>query len=298
MKLAIFFSDGLIGNVTISKLVPQIIAMGIEPVLIKGNGPAVKRAKIPELHSLSFLETSLLTNVVEPFFVRKNSSEHAECTTISGLAEKYNLELLETDDVNSPEFAEMLFNEKKIMHGVSIRFYPKFGKEIIDRFRECGFLWNLHTGLLPKYKGVFIPYRAIENNDTHYGWTLHNVNYEIDCGSIIALDKLPLNKQKPVLNTYLNMCEKGAAMIMGALMFFQKRGTIPSQKQTTYFDSYYTFPTAQEMQQWQAKGVIFSHDIIETYTSLFTSKGSTGEKQLRAELEKAIDQHALKRKAA
>ncbi len=298
MKVAIFFSDGLIGNVTISKLVPQIISMGIEPVLVKGNGPAVKRAKIPELSSLSFLETSLLTHVVEPFFVNQPSIEHKKCNTISALAEKYNLELLETDDVNSPEFAAMLFNEKKIMHGVSIRFYPKFGKKIIDRFRENGFLWNLHTGLLPKYKGVFIPYRAIENNDTHYGWTLHNVNYEIDCGSVIAFDKLPLNKQKPVLDTYLDMSEKGAAMIMGALMFFQKRGTIPCQKQTTHFDSYYTFPTAQEMQRWQAKGVVFSQDIVETYANLFTAKGSAAEKNLRTELKKAVDRQRLQRKAA
>lgn len=297
MKIALFLSDGLIGHVTLNNIVPQILQLGIQPIIVKSRGPNIERAKIPELKELSFLETDLLTDVVEP--VLDSLPVHQEyegyCYTTRQLIDRYNIEYVETDDVNDHAFISELFDKRKVDGGISLRFYPIFKSDIIDRFNQNGFLWNMHTGLLPKYKGVFIPYHSIENNEKYYGWTLHQIARKIDTGDIIAIDKLPLDRHKPVLDTYLDMTEKGAAMIMGALMCYQKYGELKGLKQITDRESYFTYPMAQEMDKWNRDGIIFSNDIIETYVRYFTAPETVQETLLRNSLLEATapaKQHA------
>jgi methionyl-tRNA formyltransferase len=293
MKIAIFFSDGLIGNVTLNRLVPQMIDIGIEPILFRSRGSNIARAKIPELQELSYLETGLLQDVVEsilqsmPTFHRETSKKL--CLTTKKIIEKYNLEFHDVDDVNNAEFISYLMNDSGIIGGISVRFYPKFKPEIIKQLNNKGFLWNLHTGLLPKYKGVFIPYRSIENNEEFYGWTLHEIANDIDTGAIIATDKLPLNPNKPVLDTYLDMTDRGVAMIMGALLFYQKRGELKGIPQVMDKDSYFTYPVRAEMQRWNNRGIIFADDIVKVYTDLFTVAGTVQETALRDKLIIAIN---------
>jgi len=288
MKVGIFYSDGLIGNITLNKVVPQMIEAGIEPVLFRSRGPNIKRASIPELKALSFLETDLLKLVVEPTLSSFSYAENIFFTTPQ-LIINYNLEHHDVLDVNAPEFIRYINYSKDLTGAISIRFYPKFKFEIINALNKKGFLWNLHTGLLPKYKGVFIPYRAIENREKYFGWTLHEVASEIDTGDIIATDKLPLIKNQPVLNTYLDMTEKGSAMVMGALLFYKSRKTIPAKKQDVDIDSYFTYPTSNEMKQWNNQGIRFADDIVETYCDLFAVRGSKEENILRLRLSEFIE---------
>lgn len=291
MKIMLFIGDGVIGHVTLNRLITDMVSMGIEPVVLRTKAPALKKANIAELKLLSFLESGLLTKVTEPLLntYQPDGIEPLNLT-LPALADKYDLEVRNVDDVNGAEFIASVVSDDEISGAISLRSYPIFQPEIIGVLREKGFMWNLHTGFLPKYRGVFIPYHAIANNEREYGWTLHEIASGLDLGAIIATDTVLLDPQKPILDTYLSMTDKGASMLVGALMHFQKRGYIPSTRQTEMLDSYYTFPTAQEMLKYDAKGIRFSDDITSTYTSLFTVKGSLKERllgeRIRAELEK------------
>lgn len=296
MRVALFTCRGLVAHITLNKIIPQMLDMGIEPVLFGRQDPDIERAKIPELKRISFLESGLLQNVVEPVLndLPAHRSPDKLCYTVEQLVDWYGLQYEYIDKMNNSSFIDHLIDRKNITGAISIRYYHKFKPEIINRFNQNGFIWNMHTGLLPQYKGVHMPYRAIEKNEKYYGWTLHHVDENIDTGHIIATDKLPLDRNKPVLDTYLDMTEKGAAMIMGALMFYQKYGELKGLKQMTDHDSYFTYPTAQEMDKWDRDGIIFSNDIIETYVRYFTAPGTVQETLLRNSLLEAtapISQH-------
>jgi len=290
MKIMIFIGDGVIGHVTLNRLIPDMMNMGVEPVIVKTQSSTLEKANIPELKALSFLESALLSNVVEPFLEKSNQDNKAAPLNLPLplLAQKYDLDVREISDVNSKEFIESVIADEEIIGGISTRSYPIFQKEIINVFNEKGFMWNLHTGLLPKYKGVFIPYHAIANGEQEYGWTLHEIVPDIDLGNIIATDTVPLDPNKPVLDTYLSMTDKGASMVMGALMHFKEKEFIPSKNQITMLDSYYTFPTAQEMASFDEKQIRFAGDIADTYAGLFTISGSLEETQLRQKINSEV----------
>jgi len=56
-------------------------------------------------------------------------------------------------------------------------------KKFIDNF--TGEIINIHPSLLPKYKGLNTHRRALENNETVSGCTVHYVNENLDDGDIV-----------------------------------------------------------------------------------------------------------------
>jgi methionyl-tRNA formyltransferase len=75
---------------------------------------------------------------------------------------------------------------------VSIRFGLILESKIIA-IPKFGVI-NLHSGELPKYRGVMATFRAMQQNDTEYGTTVHYINDSgIDNGEIISISKQPLD---------------------------------------------------------------------------------------------------------
>ncbi|MCO7222906.1 phosphoribosylglycinamide formyltransferase [Pleionea sp. CnH1-48] len=50
----------------------------------------------------------------------------------------------------------------------------------------AGKMLNIHPSLLPKYPGLHTHRRALENQDTHHGSSVHLVTEELDGGPVIA----------------------------------------------------------------------------------------------------------------
>ncbi len=291
MKVALFIRNGIVGNVVLNKLVQQMLEMGITPVLFNTGEPYYQKSDIPELNEVGFLETGLLRDVVEPFMevMPPPSNRNVALYTNKQLVKRYGLEYYEVNDVNGFDFAKHIVNDDKIVGGISIRILPIFKQEIINIFEEKGFMWNMHTGLLPRYKGVHIPYRAMVNNESIYGWTLHRTNSGVDTGAILITDYLPLNPKAPVLDTYLGMTDKGADMIVNALASYSEKGTPAGTPQTTESGSYFTYPTREEMKGWNAQGIIFSNDIVDTYVGLYAVPNTLQAQALKNRLEKEIE---------
>lgn len=55
-----------------------------------------------------------------------------------------------------------------------------------------GRLLNIHPSLLPKYQGLNTHQRAIDNNDSEHGCSVHFVTEQLDGGPVILQAKVPL----------------------------------------------------------------------------------------------------------
>ena len=72
------------------------------------------------------------------------------------------------------------------MEVLSNCFIKNFGNKII----------NIHPSLLPKYKGLNTHKRALENNETYSGCTVHFVTSKLDSGKIISQKKVLIDEDE------------------------------------------------------------------------------------------------------
>lgn len=297
--IALFIRNGMIGNIALNKALPMIIKMGFQPVLFNTGEPYSKKADIPELREIGFLETALLRDVVAPYLKEAGALTHngtpipGLCYSNEDLAKVYKLDYEVVADVNDPGFVSRIEADKNLIGSHSTRILQIFHEDLLAAFesKEKGFVWNTHTGLLPQYKGVHIPYHAIEDNQKVYGWTIHKKERGIDTGEILALDWLELDPTYPVLFTYLDMVPKGAKMLEDVLSQYKRNGEVASKQQPMFMkNSYYTHPTSQQMQRHEKNGVRFATDIeaVNTYMRSYTMAGTAQAVELERLLWEAI----------
>ena len=84
-------------------------------------------------------------------------------------------------------------------------FMKILSEDFIRKFK--GKILNIHTSLLPKYKGLKTHERVIKNMEKYSGCTVHLVNSRLDSGKIVLQKKIklskketPLSLQKKILN--------------------------------------------------------------------------------------------------
>tara|TARA_B100001029_G_scaffold170958_1_gene167291 strand:- start:200 stop:772 length:573 start_codon:yes stop_codon:yes gene_type:complete len=105
------------------------------------------------------------------------------------LAYKNNIDVISldiNDFKNKSDFEEEILKLIKPynLKLVCLAGYMKIlSKRFIDKFP--GRIINIHPSLLPKYKGLNTHRRAIENNETVTGCTVHYVNENLDGGEIV-----------------------------------------------------------------------------------------------------------------
>ncbi len=110
--------------------------------------------------------------------------------SVSQLAEKNNLKLFKTNNINNLEF----INEMKTLKP-ELAFtaqFPQIYKEDFIKIFPKGCI-NLHFAPLPKYRGCFPIPHAIINNEKEFGVTIHHINTGVDNGPIIAQTLFPID---------------------------------------------------------------------------------------------------------
>ncbi len=75
-------------------------------------------------------------------------------------------------------------------------FMRILGAELVSAFRNR--IVNIHPSLLPAYKGLDTHQRALENQETHHGVSIHLVTAELDDGPILLQGRYPIEQDDQV----------------------------------------------------------------------------------------------------
>lgn len=117
------------------------------------------------------------------------------------MAQKQNIDVLYTINVNSEEFLTRLKEYPSDLY-VSMSFNQIF-RENIRNIPEKSVI-NCHAGKLPYYRGRNILNWALINDEKEFGITVHYVDSGIDTGDIILQDTYPITDE----DTYQTLLEK------------------------------------------------------------------------------------------
>lgn len=150
------------------------------------------------------------------------------------------------DDVNS-KFAVEKIREMAPQLIISIRFGQILRHAVIEipRFGVV----NLHSGILPAFRGVMASFWAILRGEKEIGTTLHYIeDATIDTGRVIAISRRGVDFSASLVENILALYEAGCGDIIEFLAKVEKGEEIKFlQQENLGVSNYYSYPSREDL---------------------------------------------------
>ena len=139
---------------------------------------------------------------------------------------------------------------------VSIRYRRILKGEVIA-IPRLGVL-NLHSGVLPDYKGVMATFWAMLHKEEIIGSTLHRiVDSGIDTGPVIGIRPVPADYGSSYLTNVLRLYGPGCDMIVEALQALET-GKEPKSTAQAPGGEYFSTPEAADLERFKARTLVLA----------------------------------------
>lgn len=131
---------------------------------------------------------------------------------------------------------------------------------------------NLHSGLLPQYRGVLATFRALLHGDDAIGCTLHWIDSpKIDEGAVIGTEQVRVDRAQSLLWHILALYPPGMAMMARAALDVEAGRRPAGTPQTPGSGAYFSYPTAADVARFTADGWrLFGRDDVEALVAQFS----------------------------
>lgn len=165
------------------------------------------------------------------------------------LAKRHDLEYRHTEDVNTDEYvayAESLSPDVL----VSVAATQKFDSQLLNIPSECAI--NIHSSLLPEYKGVSPSFWTLLYNEAQTGITVHYMTEELDAGAILRQESLEIHNDDTLHTLNRRVAENGSKILVASLEDIQTE----SVNSTPMPDdgSYYSMPERDDVRRFIEQG--------------------------------------------
>lgn len=136
---------------------------------------------------------------------------------------------------------------------LSIRF-GQILKEPVLSLPSIGII-NLHSGILPYYRGVMPTFWSMKNQAQEIGCTIHWIDSSsIDTGPIITQWKTPLAKGRSYLNYLCDLYDNGTTLLSDLLKLLSTQGHLSAIPQDLEYSHYYSVPTTEDYHHFYKLG--------------------------------------------
>jgi methionyl-tRNA formyltransferase len=147
-----------------------------------------------------------------------------EGSPVKETAAKYGLKILQPTNLKSPDFQRELKDlQADLQIVVAFRMLP----EAVWNMPPLG-TFNLHASLLPNYRGAAPINWAIINGEKETGVTTFFLKHEIDTGSIIFQEKIPIKHEDDLGTVYEKLMTIGADLVVRTVEAIAKDKVHPS----------------------------------------------------------------------
>lgn len=174
--------------------------------------------------------------------------------SVKHVLNKNNIPIIELErGVNHPESLEIIKSYKPDLL-ISIAGNQIFKQPLID-LAPKGCL-NLHTALLPKYRGLMPSFWVLKNNEKETGVSVFFVDKGIDSGPILVQKNLPIHKNMTQAELIKKSKKLGMDAIIESIELIHQGNykLIPNpEEEKTYF----TFPTREDVKAFYKAGKKF-----------------------------------------
>lgn len=262
MNIIFFFNKDLYCNIFFNHLIPHLSRQD-KIYIFFSTSIGTQKKRSPLLDFLRFYEQDLpneflFSEVGRPFFL-KSKIKQPVLKTFSQLKNEYHFTMQDVTNANDPDSLSLVRAMQPDLI-VSVRFGQIF-KEKIIKIPKHGIL-NLHSGLLPEYRGILGTFWSMLLGNSEYGYTLHRVlDSTIDTGNILERKVLPINSDRSL---FLHICKiypKAAVSTLSAINILRNGQHLTDCPQEVDQGRYYTYPETKDFEAFSQKGMkIFNKD--------------------------------------
>lgn len=128
---------------------------------------------------------------------------------------------VETPEKASASEVVKAIQSEKYHIGVVVAYGQLLSQEFLDSF-EFGCV-NIHSSLLPRWRGAAPMQRALMEGDSETGVSLQKVVKKLDAGDVIAEHRMPLPLDMGATELYEKLSHKGADLLLQSLIPFMKQ---------------------------------------------------------------------------
>jgi methionyl-tRNA formyltransferase len=211
LRIILCTKRDLAGALILNQVLPRLAGDDVL-VLLSDKTRPVENA-VPELAEMKFLERDLPVDTVFPL-VDGMDADDAPMATFEGIARRFGVPVKIVTGINGPD-GEALVRDFAPDLMLSARFSLIFKRNVFDipRFGT----YNVHPGALPRYAGLFAPFRCMVEGERRIGCTLHKVDDGIDTGPVVGIGWLPVDPERSLLWHVLNTYGSGLALFFEML---------------------------------------------------------------------------------
>ena len=173
------------------------------------------------LHQSSHTVLSVITQPDKP----KGRGQKLLVSPIKQFALDFNLPVLQPKTVNDPEFIHTLNQNQP-----DFIIVVAFGQILSETFLKIPkqFCINLHSSLLPKYRGAAPIHRSILNGDTRTGVTSMIMDKGMDTGDILLMQETPIHKSDNAQTLHDTLSEMGGNLVLETLVRLEQNTLLPT----------------------------------------------------------------------
>lgn len=250
MRIAFLVNRDIESNFALNLLMPEI-HQSIVGVFVSERVGSGRTVSARMLGQLAFIEQELFNELVFPL-VDQTCHGGARYAGFGELQRRFGVPVQALTTLKDPSELQKLRDVRADLF-VSIRFGKILGTEVLG-LPSCGVL-NLHSGLLPQYRGVLATFRALLNGDAEIGCTLHWIDSPaIDAGAIVETARIPVVKDHSLLWHILSLYRPGTGLILDAVRRLERGEPVIGTPQDPSDGAYYSFPTDDDMRRFAALG--------------------------------------------
>lgn len=248
MKITLLANRDLASNLALNYLLPRLAGEHTLQVFLSDAVGGAK-ARPPELDQLKFFEQTLFNDIVFPLV---DSGEHrGSLKTFRGLEQHTATPISALNGINKPEGLQTLGTSEPDLV-LSIRYGGILRDEAIA-VPPLGVI-NLHSGLLPAYRGVMATFRALLAGDSSLGTTVHYIrDAGIDTGEIIGTTEEAVQPGASYLKQVLDLYPAGCEKLIACVSELSNGGTLTTHAQPSG-GQYFSFPDEKELAQFRERG--------------------------------------------
>ena len=273
MKIVLFLNKDIEANIAFNRLKSELLNHTVQ--IYYSDTVGNSDDKPSDLIQLEYFEKGFFFNEL-PTFINdtkiNNTFEFFDNNFKSFPIEK-------CCNVNSIEFITKMkvFNPDIF---ISIRFGKIFKDDIIQIPKNG--LINLHSAILPDYRGILGTLHAIKDKNNTIGCTLHTIpNCGIDTGEIIEIARLDVNHSKSVFWNIIQLYPLGVEMIIKTLKKIELDYCLKTQEQNLKEGTYFSVPTTNDFEHIKSLGmeIITLKDYQDVLTNFILTDLSEIEKR-------------------